>query len=58
MLTSCQYLKTQTTGTIKSEDKIIPCESLLVIQYSSKEDSVETVEQVRKNNAVIEVLCK
>lgn len=57
MLIACQSNQTRTTGTIEKESKIIPCESLLVIQYSSKEDSAETVEQVRKNNAVIEVLC-
>lgn len=52
LLTGCLSMQTPTTVTIDSR-----CQTDKIITYSAKQDSKETVDQVRYHNASLRAVC-
>lgn len=47
----------ETTPTTAIPEQCVPCEVLEIVTFSGRDDTAETVRQVREQNAVIKELC-
>lgn len=53
MLTACQSMPTQTTVTTDR----VACQAFKLISYSAKNDTPETIQEVREHNAAYTAIC-